>query len=88
MCKLHHNDEPGGHQRRRIPGGHAPPRNTSSHAPEITPRARTLAVPVIFLGADTPELATRHVAAAIEALRTHDVVIGPAEDGGYYLIGM
>lgn len=45
-------------------------------------------VPVIFFGADTPELAIRHVAAAIEALRNHDVVIGPAEDGGYYLIGM
>jgi rSAM/selenodomain-associated transferase 1 len=44
--------------------------------------------PVIFFGADTPELANRHVETAIEALRSHEVVIGPAEDGGYYLIGM
>lgn len=44
--------------------------------------------PVIFFGADTPDLAPRHVEAAIAALERHDVVIGPAEDGGYYLIGM
>jgi uncharacterized protein len=44
--------------------------------------------PVIFFGADTPDLAAQHVDAAIAALRSHEVVIGPAEDGGYYLIGM
>lgn len=44
--------------------------------------------PVIFFGADTPDLAPRHVEAAIAALERHKVVIGPAEDGGYYLIGM
>jgi uncharacterized protein len=44
--------------------------------------------PVIFFGADTPDLAVRHVEQAIAALEGHEVVIGPAEDGGYYLIGM
>lgn len=44
--------------------------------------------PVIFFGADTPDLAPHHVGAAVAALERHDVVIGPAEDGGYYLIGM
>lgn len=44
--------------------------------------------PVIFFGADTPDLAAHHVEAAIAALQTHEVVIGPAEDGGYYLIGV
>ncbi|WP_373488576.1 TIGR04282 family arsenosugar biosynthesis glycosyltransferase [Blastomonas sp.] len=44
--------------------------------------------PHIFFGADTPDLAVAHVHAAIAALASHDVVIGPAEDGGYYLIGM
>ena len=44
--------------------------------------------PVIFLGSDTPDLSVRHVTAAIEALQNSDVVIGPADDGGYYLIGM
>lgn len=44
--------------------------------------------PHIFFGADTPDLDGETVLAAIHALATHDVVIGPAEDGGYYLIGM
>ena len=44
--------------------------------------------PVIFFGADTPDLAADHVAAAVAALETHEAVLGPAGDGGYYLIGM
>ena len=44
--------------------------------------------PVIFFGADTPDLSERHVKAAIDGLITHRVVIGPAADGGYYLIAM
>ncbi len=44
--------------------------------------------PVIFFGADTPDLTLHHVEHAIAGLQIHDVVIGPAEDGGYYLIGM
>lgn len=44
--------------------------------------------PVIFFGADTLGLHPHHVADALDGLWTHGVVIGPAEDGGYYLIGM
>lgn len=44
--------------------------------------------PVIFFGADTPDLSAHHVAQAVAALETHPVVLGPADDGGYYLIGM
>jgi uncharacterized protein len=44
--------------------------------------------PVLFFGADTPDLSAEIVGEAINALLTHDVVLGPAEDGGYYLIGM
>lgn len=60
--------------------------------PEGDLTARLLAAldpaPVIFFGADTPDLEVHHVEAAIEALQTSEVVIGPAEDGGYYLIGV
>ncbi len=42
----------------------------------------------IFFGADTPDLTVGIVDAAMAALGTHDVVLGPAVDGGYYLIGM
>lgn len=44
--------------------------------------------PVIFLGSDTPDLSASHLNAAIDALQKSDVVIGPADDGGYYLIGI
>lgn len=44
--------------------------------------------PVLFFGSDTPDLTADHVQQAMAALASHDVVIGPAEDGGYYLIGM
>lgn len=44
--------------------------------------------PVIFFGADTPDLNPHHVADAVSALEQNDVVLGPADDGGYCLIGM
>lgn len=44
-------------------------------------------LPYIFFGADTPDLNAEIIHRAIAALDTHDVVIGPAEDGGYYLVG-
>ncbi len=44
--------------------------------------------PVLFFGSDTPELKSHHIEQAITALHDHDVVVGPAEDGGYYCIGV
>jgi len=44
---------------------------------------------VILIGADCPTLSAEDLATAFDALEAGtDVVIGPAEDGGYYLIGM
>ena len=42
---------------------------------------------VIFVGIDCPELGAKTVRDAIRALNRQEVAIGPAEDGGYYLIG-
>lgn len=43
----------------------------------------------MVVGADVPLLSPEHLTAAATALRERDgVVLGPAEDGGYYLIGM
>jgi rSAM/selenodomain-associated transferase 1 len=42
----------------------------------------------VVVGSDTPTMTTRHIADAFHALDTHDVVLGPANDGGYWLIGM
>lgn len=43
--------------------------------------------PAVLVGADIPELRLRHLAAAFAALGGHDAVFGPAEDGGYWLVG-
>ena len=43
---------------------------------------------VIVIGTDCPGLTGEFLTQAFAALETHDVVIGPAEDGGYYLLGM
>ena len=44
----------------------------------------------MVIGADTPTLPIAHVAEAAQVLAegAADLVIGPAEDGGYYLIGL
>lgn len=44
--------------------------------------------PVILLGADTPDLSVAHLEDAADALRRGDSVIGAAEDGGYWLLGL
>ncbi|HXG24759.1 MAG TPA: TIGR04282 family arsenosugar biosynthesis glycosyltransferase [Chthonomonadales bacterium] len=44
---------------------------------------------VILIGTDTPHLAPERIAAAFSVLSIPDsIVLGPAEDGGYYLIGL
>ncbi len=43
---------------------------------------------VVVIGGDCPQLAADHLAQAFAALARTDAVLGPAVDGGYYLIGM
>jgi rSAM/selenodomain-associated transferase 1 len=43
---------------------------------------------VVLIGTDAPALGREHVEQAFEALRDHDLAIGPACDGGYYLVGL
>jgi uncharacterized protein len=43
---------------------------------------------VITLGADTPIITVSHLEQALVALQTHDAVIGPCVDGGFYLLGL
>ncbi|PKO44083.1 MAG: hypothetical protein CVU30_05445 [Betaproteobacteria bacterium HGW-Betaproteobacteria-3] len=44
--------------------------------------------PLLLVGTDCPVLTPAHLQQAAQALATHDVVLIPAEDGGYVLIGM
>lgn len=43
---------------------------------------------VIIVGSDCYELDPLIIESAFEALNEHDIVVGPATDGGYYLLGM
>jgi uncharacterized protein len=43
--------------------------------------------PVVLVGGDIPALGARHIAAAFRLLGGHDLVFGPAEDGGFWLVG-
>lgn len=43
---------------------------------------------VVVIGTDAPDIQARHLQEAFQELETSDVVLGPADDGGYYLIGM
>lgn len=43
---------------------------------------------VIIIGTDCPDLHSAILLQAFQALTQHDLVLGPAQDGGYYLIGL
>lgn len=43
---------------------------------------------VVIIGSDCLDITSEHINQAFETLDQCDVVIGPATDGGYYLLGM
>ena len=43
---------------------------------------------VAIIGTDCPGLCAAHLVQALALLASHDVVLGPATDGGYYLLGL
>ncbi len=43
---------------------------------------------VILTGTDFPTLPRAHLIEALKLIKSHDVVLGPTADGGYYLIGL
>jgi rSAM/selenodomain-associated transferase 1 len=45
-------------------------------------------LPLLLLGADIPGLLPQHLTDAAAALAHHPAVIGPAADGGYWLLGL
>lgn len=42
----------------------------------------------VIIGTDCPDLSLAHLEKALESLDSADVVFGPSQDGGYYLLGM
>ncbi len=43
---------------------------------------------VLIIGSDMYDIQPQHINEAFEKLKDNQVVIGPAEDGGFYLLGM
>jgi len=43
--------------------------------------------PAVLVGADIPALNACHIAEAFGLVGRHDLVFGPAEDGGFWLVG-
>src|SRR5699024_6173893 len=44
--------------------------------------------PVVLVGMDTPQLTPAHLLEAVALLEQHDAVLGPAPDGGYWLLAL
>lgn len=44
--------------------------------------------PVVLVGTDIPDLNVGHIRRAFTALQSNDAVFGPAEDGGFWLVGL
>ena len=55
---------------------------------DLGARMACVPAPCLILGADSPHLPLSLLSAALAAVPLHDVVLGPAEDGGYFLIGL
>ena len=43
--------------------------------------------PVVLVGSDIPAMRPHHIARAFASLGRHDLVFGPARDGGFWLVG-
>jgi len=43
---------------------------------------------IVLIGSDLPDIKSEHLKDGLQALHKNEVVFGPAEDGGYYLIGL
>lgn len=43
---------------------------------------------ILIIGSDLYDLEPKHLNQAFSALENNELVIGPAQDGGYYLLGM
>jgi uncharacterized protein len=65
-----------------------PPGELGQRIECILQRALKAATAAIALGADTPLITVDHLHEAIQDLESGDAVLGPSEDGGFYLLGL
>ena len=53
----------------------------------LVPFRRLPPGPVVLVGSDIPAMRPSHIARAFQQLGRHELVFGPASDGGFWLIG-
>lgn len=71
-----------------VPPGRVLPQGTGDLGLRMLLPFRTLPPgPVVMVGSDIPAMRPSHVARAFRLLGRHDLVFGPASDGGFWLIG-
>ena len=46
------------------------------------------ATATVLIGTDSPSMPRHLIDEALQRLKTHDIVLGPSTDGGYYLLGL
>ena len=78
------NDGWSGYQKAQQVGADLGQRMERAFREQFTAKAKR----VVLIGSDCLAVTNAHLARAFAALDTTDVVIGPATDGGYYLLGM
>ena len=66
----------------RLPQGRGNLGQRMSRALSATPG------PSVLIGSDIPGIANAHIARAFAAFGTAETVIGPAKDGGFWLVGL
>ncbi len=70
------------------PGWSSAPQGSGDLGERMKRAFQETAGPAILIGTDTPTIEPTDLDEARSALEIHPLVIGPARDGGYWLIGM
>ncbi len=71
-----------------VPHGRVRPQGQGDLGRRMLLPFRTLPLgPIVLVGSDIPAMRPSHIARAFRLLGRHDLVFGPASDGGFWLIG-
>jgi rSAM/selenodomain-associated transferase 1 len=72
-----------------LPGAHCRPQRGGDLGERMANAVAECGGPAVVIGADAPHVPAARLEEAVEALAgAADLVLGPADDGGYYLIGL
>lgn len=73
---------------RAVQGWIITPQVTATFAQRLAAAHMACEGPVIQLGMDTPQVTTALLSCLAQALTTHDAVVAPAADGGWWALGL